>query len=108
MNNKRDQSGHESIRVPSTNDLSKMGTMTGEGMEEDPERWPKPRKRTNDLIGTPSEVNIPLIIFNKCLHPQVALLRYVELVASVEGIRNRYKVGHPTILFHFYLLFLYS
>jgi len=70
----RDQSGHESVRVPSTNDLSKMAT--GEGI--DPEHWPKPRKRTNDLIGSPSEV---------------ALLRYVELVASVEGIRNRYKVA---------------
>uniref|UniRef100_A0A915MWH9 Cation-transporting P-type ATPase C-terminal domain-containing protein n=1 Tax=Meloidogyne javanica TaxID=6303 RepID=A0A915MWH9_MELJA len=73
-----DQTGHESVRVPSTNDLCKMeATLTGEGMEEDPERWPKARKRTNDLIGSPSEV---------------ALLRYVEMVASVEGIRNRYKL----------------
>ncbi|KAF7630783.1 Cation_ATPase_N domain-containing protein [Meloidogyne graminicola] len=73
-----DQTGHESVRVPSTNDLCKMeATHTGEGVEEDPERWPEPRKRTNDLIGSPSEV---------------ALLRYVEMVASVQGIRNRYKL----------------
>lgn len=66
--------------MPSTNDLSKMDpTFTRESAEEDLERWPQPKKKTNnELIGSPSEV---------------ALLRYVELVASVEGIRNRYKVG---------------
>ncbi|KAL3088641.1 hypothetical protein niasHT_023259 [Heterodera trifolii] len=71
------QSGHESVRVPSNNNLSQMeATVTGEWPSDDPERWPTPRKRTNDLIGSPLEV---------------ALLRYVEMVASVEGIRNRYK-----------------
>jgi len=38
-------------------------TLTGEGMEEDPEGWPKARKRTNDLIGSPSEVGGFLVIF---------------------------------------------
>uniref|UniRef100_A0A914HDA1 Cation-transporting P-type ATPase N-terminal domain-containing protein n=1 Tax=Globodera rostochiensis TaxID=31243 RepID=A0A914HDA1_GLORO len=72
------QSGHESVCVPSNNNLSQMeASMTGDGQIDDPERWPTPRKRTNDLIGSPSEV---------------ALLRYVEIVASVEGIRNRYKI----------------
>uniref|UniRef100_A0A183C2C6 Cation_ATPase_N domain-containing protein n=1 Tax=Globodera pallida TaxID=36090 RepID=A0A183C2C6_GLOPA len=72
------QSGHESVCVPSNNNLSQMeASMTGDGQIDDPERWPTPRKRTNDLIGSPSEV---------------ALLRYVEVVASVEGIRNRYKI----------------
>lgn len=38
---------------------------------------PDHRPKRNELIGTPSDV---------------ALLRYVEMVASVEGIRQRYQV----------------
>lgn len=49
-----------------------------ENFDDEFDLRPKTRKKKrNDLIGTPSDV---------------ALLRYVQKVASVQGVRNRFQV----------------
>uniref|UniRef100_A0A915CYV1 Cation-transporting P-type ATPase N-terminal domain-containing protein n=1 Tax=Ditylenchus dipsaci TaxID=166011 RepID=A0A915CYV1_9BILA len=77
------ESGRESVREPMpSGDLAKIEEGSEEGQTEDvydfgDEELPKKnRKQRNELIGTSSDV---------------ALLRYVELVASVEGVRQRFQ-----------------
>ncbi|KAE9552572.1 hypothetical protein FO519_004229 [Halicephalobus sp. NKZ332] len=74
-----DQSGHESVRDP-TWELSKIREQTDEENEtnhDDEIDLPQSTiKRRNDIIGSPSDV---------------ALLRYVEMNTSVEGIRQRFQ-----------------
>uniref|UniRef100_A0AC34QCL7 Cation-transporting P-type ATPase N-terminal domain-containing protein n=1 Tax=Panagrolaimus sp. JU765 TaxID=591449 RepID=A0AC34QCL7_9BILA len=74
-----DQSGHESVRDP-TWELSKIQELDEEfdvekQVEDEPKKKTPGLKRRNDLIGSPSDV---------------ALLRYVEMNTSVEGIRQRF------------------
>uniref|UniRef100_A0A7E4V984 Cation_ATPase_N domain-containing protein n=1 Tax=Panagrellus redivivus TaxID=6233 RepID=A0A7E4V984_PANRE len=79
-----DEQGHESVREP-TRDMSTIAgtdkSPSYEPMEDVVEEYEDPagdktdEKRRNDIIGAPSDV---------------ALLRYVETTASVEGIRQRF------------------
>lgn len=82
------ESGRESVREPKYSTTSKIiedVSNLEEGYAHFDENYDdefdlKPKLRTkqrNDLIGTPSDV---------------ALLRYVQQVASVQGVRNRFQV----------------
>ncbi|KAI1731463.1 e1-E2 ATPase domain-containing protein [Ditylenchus destructor] len=76
------ETGRESVREPM--DLDKISEVSERALteleyDEDIEKSRvRPRKPRNELIGTPSDV---------------ALLRYVENAASVEGVRQRFQVA---------------
>uniref|UniRef100_A0AC34GR78 Cation-transporting P-type ATPase C-terminal domain-containing protein n=2 Tax=Panagrolaimus sp. ES5 TaxID=591445 RepID=A0AC34GR78_9BILA len=89
-----DQSGHESVRDP-TQTVSKFEEEENAGFDEasnsdcegnNKNENPAILKQRNDLIGPPSDV---------------ALLRYVETTASVEGIRQRFHVKTDYRLHYF-------
>lgn len=78
----RDQSGNESVHEPTREEPlhSRQSTDKNSDMysfEDEKKKDRRPRRRKNDIIGMPSDV---------------ALLRYVEQVASVEGVRQRFQV----------------
>ncbi|CAD5206669.1 unnamed protein product [Bursaphelenchus okinawaensis] len=75
-----DQSGNESVHEPTKDMPSQISTdAANDGVynfeEEERKKEKKHRKKRNDLIGSPSDV---------------ALLRYVQKTASVEGVRQRF------------------
>lgn len=79
----RDQSGIESIREPTQttkyeDENNIFDDFEGDNFDDNKNDQPTVIKQRNDLIGPPSDV---------------ALLRYVETTASVEGIRQRFHVN---------------